>query len=121
MSAADYARAEQERIRFRAGLDDVFEQVDLILAPAMPTPPPTAADAIAGNPAAGEDIGNLLQFTAPFDFSGSPTISLPGGFSADGLPLGFQLIGRHLDEAVLCRAGHAYQGATDWHERHPPV
>jgi amidase len=121
VSGADYARAEQERIRFRAALEDVFESVDLILVPAMPTPPPTAADAIAGNPAAGEDIGNLLQFTAPFDFSGNPTISLPGGFGADGLPLGFQLIGRHLDEAALCRAGHAYQGATDWHDRHPPT
>ncbi len=121
VSGADYARIEVERARFKSALGDVFEGVDLILVPAMPTPPPTAADAIAGNPAQGEDIGNLLQFTAPFDFSGSPTISLPGGFTPDGLPLGFQLIGAHLSEALLCRAGHAYQGATDWHERRPPL
>ncbi|MEE9281645.1 MAG: amidase [Myxococcota bacterium] len=120
VSGIDYARMEVERTGFRRRLADLFDRVDLLLVPAMPTPAPLAADAIAGNPAQGEDVGNLLQFTAPFDFSGSPTLSLPGGFTPDGVPLGFQLVGRHLDEAGLLRAGHAYQGITDWHERRPP-
>ena len=46
----------------------------------------------------------MLRFTAPFDMSGSPSITLPGGFTAEGLPIGFQLVGRHLDEALLVRA-----------------
>jgi Asp-tRNA(Asn)/Glu-tRNA(Gln) amidotransferase A subunit family amidase len=46
---------------------------------------------------------------------------LPAGFTSNGLPLSFQLVGRHLDEALLLRAGHAYQQATDWHRKHPPV
>ena len=121
VSAGAYAEIELERARYRDALAGAFESVDVILAPALPTPPPTAAAAIAGNPAAGEDVANLLQFTAPFDYSGSPTVTLPGGFSADGLPLGFQLIGPHLGEAALLRAGHAYQLATDWHERVPPL
>jgi amidase len=53
--------------------------------------------------------------------SGSPTITLPGGFTPQGLPIGFQLVGRDLDEALLVRAGHAYQQVTDWHRRHPTV
>jgi len=66
-------------------------------------------------------IDDALRFTAPFDMSGSPTITLPGGCTPAGLPIGFQLVGRHLDEALLVRAGHAYQGATDWHRRHPAL
>jgi amidase len=53
--------------------------------------------------------------------SGSPTITLPGGFDAKGMPIGFQLVGRHLDEALLVRAGHAFQKATDHHLRHPKL
>ena len=64
---------------------------------------------------------SVLLFTAPFDFSGSPTITLPAGFASSGVPIGFQLVGRHLDEALLLRAGHTFQKATDWHLRRPPV
>jgi amidase len=66
-----------------------------------------------------EAVGAVLRFTAPFDFSGSPTITLPCGFSAEGLPLGLQLVGRHLEEELLCRVGFVYEQATDWHMRHP--
>jgi len=55
----------------------------------------------------------------PFNFSGSPTLSVPCGFSADGLPLSVQFVGRRLSESVLCRMGHAYQQATQWHLKHP--
>ena len=120
VSGADYARMEIERAVFKRGLEDLFDTIDLLILPALPSLPPLAATAIAGNPAQGDGAGNLLQFTAPFDFSGSPTLSLPGGFTQDGLPLGFQLVGRHVDEALLCRAGHAYQGVTSWHEQRPP-
>jgi Asp-tRNA(Asn)/Glu-tRNA(Gln) amidotransferase A subunit family amidase len=51
-------------------------------------------------------------FCQPFDFSGSPTLSTPCGFSADGLPLGVQVVGRRLGEAVPGRIGHAHEQAT---------
>jgi amidase len=57
----------------------------------------------------------------PFDFSGSPTLSVPCGFTRDGLPLSVQFVGRALGEATICRIGHAYQQATGWHTRHPEV
>lgn len=59
--------------------------------------------------------------TKPFNFSGSPTLSVPCGFSANGLPLSVQFVGRRLSEAVLCRVGFAFEQATQWHLRHPPM
>jgi amidase len=66
-------------------------------------------------------IEMLLRFTAPFDMTGSPTITLPGGFTAKGLPVAFQLVSRHMDEELLLRSGHSFQLATNWHKRRPPV
>jgi amidase len=65
------------------------------------------------------DFWPFMRFSAPFNLSGSPTLSLPCGFTADGLPLGVQLVGRHLEEATLCRVGQAYEQASDWRTRHP--
>jgi amidase len=62
-----------------------------------------------------------FRFTAPFDMSGHPTLTLPGGKTADGLPVGFQIVGRHMEEALVLRAGHAFQQATDWHKHRPPI
>jgi len=58
-------------------------------------------------------------YSQPFNFSGSPTLSVPCGFSTDGLPLSVQFVGRRLSESVLCRVGHAYEQATQWHAKHP--
>ena len=55
---------------------------------------------------------NILRFTAPFDFSGSPTLTLPNGLDSAGMPLSMQFVGPHLSEDVLVRAGHAFQLAT---------
>jgi amidase len=54
----------------------------------------------------------FINFTAPFDYSGHPTITLPAGLNDAGLPLAFQLIGRHLGESALVRAGHAFEQAS---------
>jgi amidase len=63
----------------------------------------------------------MLRYTCPFDMTGSPTITLPGGFTPAGMPVAFQFVARHFDEALLVRAGAAFQQATDWHRRHPAL
>jgi amidase len=68
-----------------------------------------------------EELMALIRFTAPFDMTGSPTITLPGGFTAQGTPVAFQLVGRHLAEDVVIRGGRAFQRETDWHRRHPKL
>ena len=120
VSASDVVRAEALRRAFRGQLEELFTAVDLIACPSFFAPAPPLAGAATG----GEDPGALaflLRFTVPFDFSGSPTISLPSGFSQEGLPLSLQLVARDLDEALLCRAGHAFEGARSGGDRHPPV
>lgn len=120
LSAMDLMRIHHARLDFTGGLRRLFQQVDLMLAPVHPLGNPTSAhlDALLGEPGGLDDA---LRFTAPFDMSGSPTITLPGGASGAGLPIGFQLIAPDLEEALLVRAGHAYQQATDWHLRRPEL
>jgi amidase len=64
-------------------------------------------------------LDRVGRYTFPFNVSGNPTLSLPSGFAPTGLPLGIQLIGPHRSEALLCRAGHAFQQATGFHVVHP--
>ena len=59
--------------------------------------------------------------TRPFSFLGLPAVSIPCGFQPDGMPAGFQLVGRPFDEGTLLRLGHAYQKVTDWHEHAPAI
>ena len=108
-----------ERLAFSGALAALFGEVDLLLMPAMPVPVPS----LQRMAEFGQDdavLLRMLRFTAPFNFAGTPTITLPGGFDRAGLPIGVQLAGPHLAEGLLCRAGHAFQQRTDWHTRHPP-
>jgi len=62
-----------------------------------------------------------VSFTFPHNYAGTPALVVPCGFSDEGLPYTLQLSGGFLQEAVLCRIGHAYETATDWHKRHPTI
>src|SRR5262245_24873602 len=106
--ATEYATLERARERFRTELETLLRRVDVIIAPAMVIAPPRL-DAMDTVLAGG--IADFITFTAPFDYSGHPTITLPGGLNADGLPIGVQLIGRLLGEPTLIRAGHAFERA----------
>jgi amidase len=116
----DVMKAHHDRLAFSGALAGLFTDIDLLLVPTQPRSNFTIAQEreLFATP---EGLAGFLRFTTPFDMSGSPTITLPGGFTAKGLPLSFQLVGRHLDEEQLVRAGHAYQQATDWHRKHPPL
>ncbi len=105
-----YQRLEGLRRRFRRELDRLFQEVDLLLAPNMPYLPPLKDEVL--ELAADPDRANGLTFTAPFDYSGHPTLSLPVGLSSAGLPLTVQLIGPRLGEGLLLRAGAALEQAA---------
>ncbi len=116
----EVANIALERMRFSRELSELFQAVDVLLIPTMPVPTPSL-DLMK---AYGEDpdvLLGILRFTAPFDFSGSPTLTLPNGLNSAGMPLSMQLVGPHLSEDVLVRAGNAFQGVTSWHQRRPPV
>jgi amidase len=112
-----FARHAMDRDIFKGQLALMFEQVDAILVPVVPGIGVKYADMDAFM----ENIPKFLRFTGPYNMSGSPTVTLPGGFSAGGLPIGFQLVGPHLSEGRLLAAAHAFQQATDFHLQRPPV
>lgn len=118
--AVEYARIGEARRTLSARLAALFDEVDLIATPALPAPVPTLAEA-AGASADPAGVTQMLRFTALWNFAGNPTLSLPGGVDAGGMPIGFQLVGPALGEAALLAAGAAYQRATDWHRRRPPL
>lgn len=112
------ARATHLRRAFTESLATMMGGVDCLLIPTMPMPIPTLEK--MGEYGADPSVLNgILRFTAPFNFSGSPTITLPNGIDSRGLPLSMQVVAPHLREDVLVRVGHAYQTMTDWHRKMP--
>jgi aspartyl-tRNA(Asn)/glutamyl-tRNA(Gln) amidotransferase subunit A len=122
VSAVDYLKAQQGRSIYDREVRKLLEQVDLL---AGPTEPVTAPVLLAEQVQAGEDtVGTtaaLTQYTRPYNITGSPAISVPCGFSASGLPIALQLAGRAFDEMTVLRAAHAYEQATEWRHRRPPI
>ena len=98
----------------------MFEDIDLLLIPATGIASPTM-ERMAQMGVDAELMAAMLRYTCPFDMTGSPTITLPGGFTPAGMPVAFQFVSRHFDEALLVRAGAAFQQLTDWHRRHPAL
>jgi aspartyl-tRNA(Asn)/glutamyl-tRNA(Gln) amidotransferase subunit A len=96
--------------------------VDAVIAPVSPIPAPTIAESdVGGDSGAEAVIQRLTRFTRPVNYLGVPSLSIPSGFTASGLPVGLQLIGRSFDEATLLRIGAAFQRATDFHDRVPKL
>ncbi len=125
VSGADYARANNVRNAFRGRFANLMEDIDFFACPSMPFPAhPVTRELLYGPlmlPEPGDPTSIMMRYTAPMDFTGHPTLSVPCGFSSDGLPLSLQLVGQRWEEDVLCQAGRAYQSVTDWHTRHPDV
>ena len=114
------AGSQAQRVAFERACIDVFDDqaVDLIIAPVNPNQVvPHGAVELGGVPL----IPATTQFTFPVNGAGLPAVALPGGFAADGLPIGFQLIGRPFSERTLAAVGEAFQVATDHHSRVPNV
>ena len=114
-----YIHGRQQLDRTRRTTVEVFRKVDVIVTPACPISPPPIAD-FTGDRNGSADFLNLnIRNTSPFDVYGWPTISIPCGFTASGLPIGLQISGPPGGEPVVLQVAHAYEQATDWHKRRP--
>ena len=119
VTALQLAEAMQYRLRIAGAIKRAMLDCDLLLVPAIAT---TTLDASAWEREMNvADIAGMTLFTAVFDMTGQPTLSLNGGFDQRGVPMGFQFVGHHLDEALLLKAGHAFQAVTAWHTVHPSL
>lgn len=123
ISAVDYLQAQHERRIFSSNLRTVMRQVDALLLPTLPLPaiPITQinqdidVDGTLENAAVAQ-----LRLNMPFNLAGLPAISFPCGFSANGLPIGLQIVGKAFEEALVLRIAYAYQQLTDWHRKKIP-
>jgi amidase len=130
---ADYAKAVQYRKDLSTKYRAVLSTVDAFAYPAgvggaFSISKETQYGSMADYDAARDKYANLYHpplgpnvYTYPADLSGTPTITLPVGFSSEGLPLSIQFAGQALSETTLCRIAHAYEEATGWYKKHPNV
>ena len=120
--AASYLEAQMARPRLaREFVEAVFGRVDVLHAPVYAKPVPTIAEA---TPRHADDIPRVQVISRnnrPANFLGIPSVSVPAGFSSNGLPIAFQLMGRPFGEALILRVADAYQRVTDWHCRAPDL
>jgi aspartyl-tRNA(Asn)/glutamyl-tRNA(Gln) amidotransferase subunit A len=122
ISAVDYIEAQRARTLFCRDSLELLEKVDLLAGPTLPV---TAFKIGTTEKKVGNEtikvVPLLTQYTRPFNLNGFPAITVPCGFSEEGLPIGLQLAGRPFDEETVLRAAFAYQQATEWHLRRPPI
>jgi Asp-tRNA(Asn)/Glu-tRNA(Gln) amidotransferase A subunit family amidase len=121
VSMAAYIQARRQVDQYRRDVRKVFETVDLLVTPTTPVPPFTIAELLA-------DMDNLrtkeilsLRNTRPFNILGLPSISVPCGFTKNGLPIGLQITGAPWAEGNVLRLAHAYEQQTEWHTRRPAI
>jgi aspartyl-tRNA(Asn)/glutamyl-tRNA(Gln) amidotransferase subunit A len=116
LTSSEYSLARRTQAEMRRRMEIFFEQYELLLTPT--TPIPTLL--IEGNDAL-EQARRLTRFTAPFNLTGLPALSVPCGFTPTGLPIGLQIVSKAWGEAKVLQAGHAFEQATDWHKEKPKI
>ncbi len=121
VTAHQYLQAQRLRSILAAELARVFQTIDLLVTPTLAMTAPRQDDREVDGAEGPIDVrAAMTLFTRPFNLTGLPALSVPCGFQG-GLPIGLQLVGRAFDEATLLRAAQAYEAATDWHTRRPPL
>jgi len=123
ISALDALSASRELQASRHAIEAVFheDEVDVLLTPTVPIPPPLIAE-LREHP---EELRPrevlMLRNTRPFNVWGIPTISIPCGFTKSGLPIGLQLAAAPWRGIILLQAAHEYEQATEWHKKRPTL
>lgn len=116
LTGADVALLEEHLHVWRREVEELFGQgLDAIASPTAMTPPPSLEDARLRR------VGDVTRLTYPWAYARVPALSVPCGFDGEGMPVGLQLAAAPLRDEVLLRIGVAYQKATDWHRRRPPL
>ncbi len=115
LSGSDYVQAQRVRGLIKREMAAALREVDVLATPTSPQPAPALEGYSGGATLTGP------SFTGPFNASGIPAISIPGGFSADGRPIGLQIAGKPFDEATVLRVAYSYEQAARWFERRPEV
>jgi aspartyl-tRNA(Asn)/glutamyl-tRNA(Gln) amidotransferase subunit A len=118
--AVEYIKAARQRRLVQVAYARATRDVDVLASPTYPIDRRPFAEypLVDGKKIT---IDDAFRYTMPFDLLGLPAVSVPCGFSDEGFPIGLQLAGKAFDEATVLRAAHAYERATEWHKRRPPI
>jgi aspartyl-tRNA(Asn)/glutamyl-tRNA(Gln) amidotransferase subunit A len=121
--ATAYLQAKSLRgVLLKSMLEGPFAQCDALVTPMLGTPAPTGAETdVAAGEGMAAVVGKLAHMTRPVSYLGLPALSMPAGFTSNGLPTAIQLIGKPFAEATLLGIGDAYEQATHWAEQAPPL
>jgi aspartyl-tRNA(Asn)/glutamyl-tRNA(Gln) amidotransferase subunit A len=117
LSSSEYALARRKQVEVRRRGESFFRQFDALLLPTTPNPA-LPIDDIENS---ASQAPALTRFTAPFNLSGLPALSVPCGFTATGLPIGLQIVSGPWQETKVLQASYAYERATEWHRRKPDL
>jgi aspartyl-tRNA(Asn)/glutamyl-tRNA(Gln) amidotransferase subunit A len=121
LTAIAYLQAQEKRRVYTDRLEEDMKSVDVLAAPTLPIVAPEIGRTEIRIGQSSEDVRlALLRLTRPGNLTGQPAVSIPCGFSSDGLPVGLQLLGRKFDEATVLRIANAYEYTTSWHKQFPP-
>jgi len=120
LSGVEYQRILLRRMDLRGRFATLFANIELLLCPVQPFSP-LSLDAIGTMGERPDLIARLQRYTCPFDMTGGPTITFPVGAAANGMPIAAQLASGHGGENFMISAAKAFQRATAWHRRHPPL
>ena len=114
-SSGDYVQAQRVRNVLKREFADVLRKVDIVASPTMSNPAPRfdAMDAMT--------TSRVPSFTGPYNLTGMPAISVPCGFTSEGLPVGFQIAGKPFDEPTVFRAAYAYEQSARLFEQRPSI
>ena len=115
-TSSEYALARRTQAEVRRRCDLLFEEYDVLILPTTPI----VAPVLEGENAV-ERARLLTRLTSPFNITGLPALSVPCGFSSEGLPIGLQIASRAWNESGVLRIGYAYQQATEWHKTKPSI
>jgi aspartyl-tRNA(Asn)/glutamyl-tRNA(Gln) amidotransferase subunit A len=113
-----YMQSRRQLDQIRHSVSRVFDSVDLVITPTAPVPPFAIADLTDPNIARPKEL-QMLHNARPMNMLALPTISVPCGFTTEGLPIGMQISGPPGAETIVLRLAHAYEQATEWHKRKP--
>jgi aspartyl-tRNA(Asn)/glutamyl-tRNA(Gln) amidotransferase subunit A len=119
--AVDYIRAKWEVETVRRTVDDAFAGIDLVVCPTQRILPPTLNELIDRVNEGKSGSPRVTSNCQPFNVMGLPSVSIPCGFSKSGLPIGLMITGPHFSEGKVLALAHAYEQATQWHKKLPPL
>ena len=122
MPAVDYVNAQRDRVALKSAVAALFEDVDLLVLPALPITAPLIEQSVIDWGDETEPVLRALTRTTRLaNLTGLPAISLPCGFSDSNQPIGLQMIGRGFEESTVLRAAYAYEQTAGWYARRPPL